>query len=57
MFIPPLFLIRCAEDEFMCSDGTCISKNFKCDRRYDCLDKSDEDDCGKCYNFLSQSHI
>ena len=35
--------IECREDEFTCKDGSCISMNKECDKRFDCEDKSDED--------------
>lgn len=37
---------RCKENEFECSDSTCISLSWKCDRHIDCTDGSDEIDCG-----------
>ena len=35
----------CADNQFTCSDGKCISKESKCDEKQDCSDKSDEDNC------------
>ena len=35
----------CRENEFRCNDGTCIRSEFKCNRRADCQDGSDERDC------------
>jgi hypothetical protein len=42
--LPPF---RCSEGEFECSDETCISLGWKCDRQVDCSDGSDESDCGR----------
>lgn len=43
-----------ASTEFRCSDGTCIDINWKCDGENDCLDDSDEQDCG---NFHVHVHV
>ena len=37
----------CGLGEFKCANGNCIPSGRVCDRRNDCLDNSDEDDCGK----------
>ena len=31
--------------EFNCEDGTCISMEMRCDSKFDCPDRSDEDEC------------
>jgi Low-density lipoprotein receptor domain class A len=35
----------CREDEFQCKDGSCIPADQRCNRRYDCRDGSDEQEC------------
>ncbi|XP_050787085.1 basement membrane-specific heparan sulfate proteoglycan core protein isoform X3 [Gopherus flavomarginatus] len=37
----------CTGEEFACSSGECIDKEFRCDRRPDCRDMSDELNCGR----------
>lgn len=34
-----------SEIEFECADGSCIARQFRCDAKYDCFDKSDEYQC------------
>ena len=43
----------CQANEFRCGDGTCISNDLKCDRKYDCQDGLDELLCGRfqCFFF------
>lgn len=41
----------CSPQEFLCGDGTCISSSFRCDGDTDCIDNSDEANCGK-FNLL-----
>lgn len=36
----------CAPDEFQCQNGHCIPIGYKCDRKYDCDDGTDETVCG-----------
>lgn len=40
---------RCAANgtEFQCGNGQCIKAKGRCDTRIDCLDMSDELDCGR----------
>lgn len=45
-------LRSCTGDEFMCTDGNCVSISFRCDGDPDCMDASDEADCRKFCFFL-----
>ena len=38
---------ECAENQFKCSDYTCIDAGKRCDGEYDCPDYTDEHTCGK----------
>ena len=40
--IPP-----CPRDQFQCVSGQCINATNRCDVKFDCDDKSDEERCGK----------
>jgi len=35
---------HCTTNEFQCSNGDCINKEWKCDNEYDCRDNSDEEE-------------
>ncbi|XP_072011491.1 basement membrane-specific heparan sulfate proteoglycan core protein isoform X5 [Engystomops pustulosus] len=35
----------CTADEFTCNNGECVPLEFRCDRRHDCRDMSDEMEC------------
>ena len=40
--------MTCDDDAFACGSGDkCIPKIWKCDSEHDCLDGSDEVDCGR----------
>ncbi|KAG7165100.1 MAM and LDL-receptor class A domain-containing protein 2-like 1, partial [Homarus americanus] len=43
---PPPFNNTCDPNERACKDGECIPATFFCDCYLDCLDGSDEDNCG-----------
>ena len=40
-----LMLTHCREDQFPCSDGSCIRKQYRCDHEEHCEDGSDESEC------------
>ena len=40
-----LLLSSCDDDQFTCDDGTCIPIDFRCDKKKDCMDVSDEKEC------------
>ena len=40
-----LLLSNCDEDQFSCSDGTCIPLDNRCNKKSDCRDTSDEKQC------------
>ena len=42
-----LTLTSCSDNDFTCTDGTCIPLIYRCDLKADCADRSDEEDCRK----------
>lgn len=40
-------LRTCSAEEFMCDNNDCIHKSWTCDGDADCVDNSDEQNCGK----------
>ncbi|XP_062577508.1 atrial natriuretic peptide-converting enzyme-like [Saccostrea cucullata] len=46
---PPITLAACANSDFTCRSGECVNhENAKCNRYFDCQDKSDEENCTDC---------
>ena len=37
---------KCNTDEFQCANGQCINSAKRCDLMFDCVDKTDELNCG-----------
>ena len=44
----------CGPSEFSCKSGECVPSSYKCDRINQCIDSSDEMDCGSKF-FLHDS--
>lgn len=38
----------CGEEQFKCSNGCCVKKEFECDGLQQCSDGSDENNCEQC---------
>uniref|UniRef100_A0A3P9P7K3 Uncharacterized protein n=1 Tax=Poecilia reticulata TaxID=8081 RepID=A0A3P9P7K3_POERE len=45
----PLVPRPCSPKQFSCDSGECVHKDRRCDLQRDCIDGSDEKDCGRCY--------
>ena len=45
MGVQVLQLSSCTNEEYTCKDGSCIPRLQRCDRRPDCHDESDEQEC------------
>lgn len=43
---------RCHDDDFICDNGECIRQAYMCNNVTDCLDKTDEIDCGELNIYL-----
>ncbi|XP_019367559.1 PREDICTED: basement membrane-specific heparan sulfate proteoglycan core protein, partial [Gavialis gangeticus] len=43
--VMPPAVRACTSEEFTCRSGECVDRDFLCDRRPDCRDMSDEEDC------------
>ena len=41
-----LDFMSCSEDEFECRNQECIAGHKRCDNKPDCIDGSDEIECG-----------
>ncbi len=51
---------ECKEDEFLCRNRAhCVPARWRCDRVFDCLDQSDEDNCdqGNATKSVFEQHI
>ena len=38
-------IVKCSENQHACADGTCISTDYLCDGKYDCLNSAEERNC------------
>lgn len=46
---------RCQYNQFHCANGQCIPSHLVCDRQFDCLDASDEENCRT--NYYREHHL
>lgn len=44
----------CLESDWVCGNYICIPEELRCNRLNDCLDNSDEEDCGGNFKILSR---
>ena len=44
--------LACRSGEFQCVNGDCIPESERCDDKYDCRDRSDEENCRKFLSLL-----
>ena len=45
-------VVDCLDDDHTCGDGLCVFSQQKCNGISDCIDGSDEDDCGRSLSQL-----
>lgn len=53
----PLVPSPCSTKQFSCASGECVHLDRRCDLQKDCVDGSDEKDCGKIYSMPTSKVI